>query len=85
MTLRVAEDSGVAVVDAQRIMHNRIAADGTRLFQEYSHFTDAGATLMASLVNDAVRGELRARNVPLCAATPAVVAAGATSMEGTPR
>jgi hypothetical protein len=41
---------------------------------------------MASLVSDAVRGELRAHNVPSCAATPAIIATGATtSADGTPR
>ncbi len=74
VTLQVARDSAVVVVDAQRIMHDRMVSQGTRLFEEYAHFTDAGATLLASQVGHAVQHALASRGTLACAVPRGFVA-----------
>lgn len=85
VTLRVADDSSVAVIDAQRILYDRMTTTGSRFFQEYSHFTDVGAALLASLVAETMHRELRTRGVQACATQPSIVAAGEASAERSPR
>ena len=57
VTLRVASDSGVTVADVGGVVGT---APG-RVFQDYSHFTDAGSALVASTFAQAIAGA-----VPAC-------------------
>ncbi|HVX39474.1 MAG TPA: hypothetical protein VHB25_07860 [Gemmatimonadaceae bacterium] len=67
VTLRVARDSGVVVVDAQTLLHDRIARDHVPLFADYAHFNNAGATVMAGAVARAMNELLASRGALACA------------------
>lgn len=52
VTLRVAADSGVAIVDAQPVLHRHPG----RLFADFSHFTDLGAAVIAGTMTETLLG-----------------------------
>lgn len=86
VTLQVARDSGVTVIDAHTLLHDRITRDRVRLFQDYAHFNDAGATIMAGALTRAVDQTLTARGILACApaATIATRAPAVGADGGTP-
>lgn len=85
VTMRVAADSGVTVIDAQHALYERAAAGDRPFFADYAHFTDAGATQMASLIADSIPAQWHAHNTSTCRATPSVVVAGEPRDEGKSR
>jgi hypothetical protein len=53
-TLRAALDSGVQAVDLATAMRTASKQDTSKLFGDYSHFTDAGSALVAHTLTPAV-------------------------------
>jgi hypothetical protein len=52
VTLRVAADSSVAVVDAMPVLH----AHAGKLFADFSHFTDLGSAVIAGTMTRTLLG-----------------------------
>ncbi len=85
VTMRVAADSGVTVIDAQQALYSSGATSAIPLFADYAHFSDAGAAQMATLIADVIPARWRARGTPTCRAMPSVVIAGEPRTEGSSR
>jgi hypothetical protein len=70
VTMRVAQDSNVVVVDAAK----RLASTPTSSFADFVHFTDSGASHMADIASQGVLATARAKNLCSVSAMNATIA-----------